>query len=55
MIKFIGKQGLNWFEQIDFESSLDKSPQYFKGIHSMGAKWSEVSFGIFTKILEFLL
>jgi hypothetical protein len=52
MIKFIGIQGLNWFDQIDFESQFNKTPQYFKGIHNMGKKWSEVFFGIFNKIVK---
>ena len=51
MIKFIGEQGLNWFEQVDYDANTKKSVQYFKGMHNMGVKWSEIFVGIFSKIV----
>ena len=40
MIKFIGTNGMMWFEKIDYESKQDFAS--FSGNHAMGETWSKI-------------
>ncbi|MHA1682210.1 MAG: hypothetical protein ACTSUE_14835 [Promethearchaeota archaeon] len=52
MVKLIGRSGVMWFDQIDFEVKSEESPKYFKGMHKIGHNWSKIFVGIITRILE---
>ena len=48
--KILGDKGLMWFDHI--EVPKENNSVYFKGVHSLGAKWSQFLIFFFNHIME---